>query len=60
MYDVEALRGVFEQHYREYQYCFVEFLTEHLADVSRAFDGDLQEMLVLAVIGRGTCARRLN
>ncbi len=30
----------------------MEFLTEHLADVSRAFGGDLQEMLVLAIIGQ--------
>lgn len=38
--------------YSRIQYSFVQFLTEHLADASRAFGGDLQEMLVLAVIGQ--------
>jgi predicted transcriptional regulator len=30
----------------------VEFITEHLADLSRVFRGDLQEMMVLAIIGQ--------
>lgn len=34
------------------RYHYVEFLTEHLADCSRVFNGDLQEMLVLAVMGQ--------
>jgi hypothetical protein len=38
--------------YRFLQYHFVEFLVEHLTDVSRAFEGDLQEMLVLAILGQ--------
>jgi predicted transcriptional regulator len=42
--------------YRLVQYHFVQFFVEHLADVSRVFDGDLQEVLVLAVIGQ-TCIR---
>jgi DNA-binding MarR family transcriptional regulator len=40
------------EQYRLIQYYFVQFLVEHLSDVSRVFDGDLQEMLVLAVIGQ--------
>lgn len=34
------------------RYHYVEFLTEHLSDCCRAFEGDLQEMLVLAVLGQ--------
>jgi hypothetical protein len=34
------------------RYHYVEFLTEHLADCCRVFEGDLQEMLVLAVLGQ--------
>ncbi|MHB2169616.1 MarR family transcriptional regulator [Alsobacter sp. R-9] len=34
------------------RYHYVEFLTEHLTDCCRVFDGDLQEMLVLAVLGQ--------
>ena len=31
---------------------FHEFLTEQLIDLSQAFNGDLQQMLILAVLGR--------
>ena len=34
------------------RYHYVEFLTEHLSDCCRVFGGDLQEMLVLAVMGQ--------
>ncbi|MGQ3355465.1 MAG: helix-turn-helix domain-containing protein [Phreatobacter sp.] len=46
------VREAFAARYREYQYRFVEFLTEHLSDLSRAFGGDLQAMLVLAIVGQ--------
>lgn len=36
----------------ELRYQYVEFLADHLADCSRVFGGDLQEMLVLAVMGQ--------
>lgn len=38
--------------YPDYQYRFVEFFIEHLSDVGRAFGGDLQQVLVLAVLGQ--------
>lgn len=47
--DIEAR---FRADYPTYQYYFVEFFTEHLSDCARAFDGDLQEMLVIAIIGQ--------
>lgn len=31
---------------------FAEVLTEHLIDLSQVFDGDLQQALILAVLGR--------
>ena len=34
------------------QHQFVQMMTEHVVDCSRTFDGDLSEMLVLAVVGQ--------
>lgn len=36
-----------------------DFLAEHLIDLSRAFDGDMQQMLILAVLGRMHLRARL-
>lgn len=49
---VEAVAESFADHYPRYQYALVEFLVAHLADIARAFDGDLQQPLILAVIGQ--------
>ena len=46
------LSAAFRARYTEYQYRFVEFFTEHLTDVSRAFGGDLQQAMVLAILGQ--------
>lgn len=46
------LAARFEASYFPYQYCFVEFLIEHLSDVSRAFRGDLQQVLILGLVGQ--------
>ena len=35
-----------------FQYRWVEFLMQHLVHVSRFFEGDLQQMMVLALIGQ--------
>lgn len=48
----EEIEARFRADYPAYQYHFVEFFTGHLADCSRAFGGDLQEMLVIAIIGQ--------
>jgi DNA-binding transcriptional ArsR family regulator len=44
--------AAFERAYLAYQYCFVEFFVAHLGDMTRVFRGDLQQMLVLAVVGQ--------
>ncbi len=44
----------FQRNYVAAQYELVQFLTEHLADCSEVFEGDLIEMLVLAIIGQVT------
>lgn len=44
--------AAFRSNYRQYQYEFVEFFTEHLSDLSRVFSGDLQMVLTLAVVGQ--------
>ncbi len=46
------LASRFEENYLLYQYCFVEFFLEHLSDVSKAFKGDLQQVLVLGLVGQ--------
>jgi hypothetical protein len=51
----DLLEG-FGQNYATYQYAFVEFLVEHLTDLSRTFRGDFQQVMVLAIMGQ----RRLN
>ncbi len=41
---------------REFQYAFVNFLVDHLTDLSRSYGGDFQQIMILAIIGQ----RRLN
>jgi hypothetical protein len=41
-----------EASYHPVQYAFVQFFTEHLVDLVDSFDGDLTQMLVLAVLGQ--------
>ncbi len=48
----EEVRSIFEADYPAFQYRFVEFFIEHLSDVSRALRGDLQAVIVLALIGQ--------
>jgi len=57
---VELLAQSFAKDYPRYQYAFVEFLTAHLTDISNAFDGDLQQALLLAVIGQMRLRARLQ
>jgi DNA-binding MarR family transcriptional regulator len=56
----EHVAAAFQANYPPYQYHVVEFLTEHLADLSREFGGDLQQMLVLAIIGQVHIHRQLR
>lgn len=51
----ELLEG-FGRNYPAYQYAFVNFLVDHLADLSRSYGGDFQQILILAIIGQ----RRLD
>jgi hypothetical protein len=48
----DEVAAVFRARYRAYQYRFVDFFIEHVSDVSRAFRGDLQAVLVLALLGQ--------
>lgn len=48
----DEVDAIFEARYPDYQYRFVEFFVEHVSDVSRAFKGDVQAMLVLAILGQ--------
>lgn len=42
----------FSSAYFDFQYCFVDFFVDHLSDLGRVFRGDLQLMMVLAVVGQ--------
>ena len=46
------VQDAFENNYLLFQYRFVEFFVEHLTDISRTFRGDLQAMMVLALVGQ--------
>lgn len=46
--------------YPVFQYAYNQFLSEHLADLSREFDGDLQQVLILCVIGQVSISERLR
>lgn len=48
----ERTSAAFRANYMTFQYEFVEFFADHLADLSRVFGGDLQMVLVFAVIGQ--------
>lgn len=51
-----ALVDGFGRDYPTYQYAFVNFLVDHLSDLSRSYGGDFQQILILAIIGQ----RRMN
>jgi hypothetical protein len=51
------LEAEFVKNYAMFQYAYVQFFTEHLTDCSRRFDGDLQQMLILAIIGQSYISR---
>jgi hypothetical protein len=53
----DRIRASLDARYFEAQYLWVQMLSEHLADCSRAFKGDLQAMVVLAIIGQATLFR---
>ncbi|NPV24636.1 hypothetical protein [Bradyrhizobium aeschynomenes] len=50
--DEQRVSRAFRKQYHAFQYVFVDAPTDHLADLSRFFKGDLSEMLVFAVIGQ--------
>ena len=56
----ETYRKLFGDHYVAMQYMFVQFFVEHISDISRVFGGDLQSMLILAVVGQMELQGRMN
>jgi biotin operon repressor len=49
---VSEVQTRIEASYFPVQYAFVQFFTEHLVDLVDSFEGDLTQMLVLAVLGQ--------
>lgn len=45
-------RTLIEKNFPSVQYHFIEMMTEHFADCSRTFKGDLQQVVILALIGQ--------
>ena len=56
----DAYRDLFDKKYLVMQYHFVQFFAEHLADVSRVFEADLQSVLVLALVGQMEIEARIR
>lgn len=52
----EQASRLFTENFAEAQYGFVEFFSDHLAACSRAFAGDLQKPLILALVGQAYIA----
>lgn len=50
--DENPALAAYRRHYIRAQYIWVQMFTEHLTDCSRVFKGDLQAMLILAIIGQ--------
>lgn len=49
---LSEVKARIESSYFPVQYAFVQFFTEHLVDLVDSFEGDLTQMLVLAVLGQ--------
>jgi DNA-binding transcriptional ArsR family regulator len=49
---VAELVDQFGKSYPTYQYAFVDFIVEHLTDLSRSFEGDFQQVMLLAILGQ--------
>lgn len=49
---VAKLVDQFGESYPTYQYAFVDFIVEHLTDLSRSFEGDFQQVMLLAILGQ--------
>lgn len=49
-HSIAEIEAAFNANYERFQYGFVDFMAEHLADISRAFRGDMQIAVLLAII----------
>ena len=49
---IEATADALASSYLDTQYHYVQFLSEHLADCAAAFEGDLDSVLIMAVLGQ--------
>lgn len=56
----EIYRRLFADNYLTMQYAFVQFFAEHLSDVSRVFEADLQSVVVLAIVGQMEIEARIR
>jgi hypothetical protein len=51
-HDAAAIEAQLRDDYARFQYAYVTFIADHLADVSRSFGGDLQPAVILAILGQ--------
>jgi Fic family protein len=56
----DLYRSLFRTKYAVTQYNVVQFLADHLADLSRVFDPDLQAVVVLALVGQMELQARIR
>lgn len=50
--NIGRMNAAFAANYRTVQYHYVQFLSEHLVDCSRTFEGDFDQVVILAVMGQ--------
>ena len=50
--DTGLIEADFKRNYARFQYCLVDFLAEHLADASKTFGGDMESVVLLALLGQ--------
>ncbi len=58
--DGKSIEEAYGANYARAQYIWTQTFTEHLADCSRIFRGDLQAALILAIVGQSYLSRYLN
>lgn len=57
---LQEIRTTIQSQYAQSQYIWVQFIAEHLCDCSKKFEGDLQAMLIMAIIGQSALYRYLE
>lgn len=50
--DADIVEAAFRKNYARFQYCLVDFLADQLVETSRRFGGDMEAVVLLALLGQ--------